>query len=114
MNYISALETLEKPYKQNQMTQTSSRQEVFCEKDVVRNFTKFTEKHLCQSLFLNNVTGLRPATLLKKTLGQVFFPVNFVKFLRTPFLAKHIWWLLLDLLAKLTLPTYPSKIFFVY
>ena len=37
-----------------------------------RNFTKFTGKHLCQSLFFNNPSGLRPATLLRKTLAQVF------------------------------------------
>ena len=30
----------------------------------------------------------------KETLAQVF-PVNFVKFLRTPFLTEHLWWLLL-------------------
>ena len=42
-------------------------------KGVLRNFTKFTRKHLCQSLFLNKVAGLRPASLLKKeTLAQVF------------------------------------------
>ena len=46
--------------------------EVFNKKDVLRNFVKFTRKHLCQSLFF-------------KTLAQVFF-VNFAKFLRTPFL----------------------------
>ena len=28
----------------------SSRPEVFCKKGVLRNFTKFTRKHLCQSL----------------------------------------------------------------
>ena len=28
-------------------------------KDVIRNFTKFTGKHLCQSLFFNKVAGLR-------------------------------------------------------
>ena len=27
---------------------------------VLRNFAKFTGKHLCQSLFLNKVAGLRP------------------------------------------------------
>ena len=27
---------------------------------VPRNFTKFTGKHLCQSLFFNKVAGLRP------------------------------------------------------
>ena len=28
-------------------------------KDVLKNYAKFTEKHLCQSLFFNKVTGLR-------------------------------------------------------
>ena len=45
----------------------SSRPEVFCKKGVLRNFTKFTGKHLCQSLFFNKDEGLRPTTLLKKT-----------------------------------------------
>ena len=44
----------------------SSRQEVFSEKGVLRNFTKFTGKHLCRSLFLNKVAGLRPAFLLSE------------------------------------------------
>ena len=35
-------------------------------KVVLRNFAKFTGKHLCQSLLFNKVAGLRPATLLKK------------------------------------------------
>ena len=35
-------------------------------KGVLRNFAKFTGKHLCQGLFFNKVAGLRPATLLKK------------------------------------------------
>ena len=42
----------------------SSRPEVFCKKDVHRNFAKFTEKQLGQSLLT--------ATLLKKKLAQVF------------------------------------------
>ena len=29
---------------------------------VLRNFTKFTKKHLCQSLFFNKVAGLRVTT----------------------------------------------------
>ena len=44
----------------------SSCPEVFCKKGVLRNFAKFTGKHLCQSLFFDKVAGLRPATLLKK------------------------------------------------
>ena len=47
---------------------------------------KMHRKHLCQSLFFNNVAGLRSATLLKKGLWHWCFPVNFAKFLRTPFL----------------------------
>ena len=31
----------------------------------------------------------------KETLAQVYFPVNFPKFLRTPFLTEHVPWLLL-------------------
>ena len=39
---------------------------------VLRNFAKFTGKHLCQSIAFNKVAGLRAATLLKKeTLAQV-------------------------------------------
>ena len=32
---------------------TSSRPEMFCRKGVLRNFAKFSGKHLCQSLFFN-------------------------------------------------------------
>ena len=39
--------------------------ELFYEKDYLRNFVKFTEKHLCQCLFHNKVAGVRPETLLK-------------------------------------------------
>ena len=54
-------------------------------KGVLRNFAKFTAKHLCQNLFFNKVAGLRPATLLKKRPWHRCFPVSFAKFLRTPF-----------------------------
>ena len=64
----------------------TSRPEVFCKKGVLRNFVKFTGKHLCQSFFFNKVAGLRPATLLKKRLWHRCFPVNFARFLRAPFL----------------------------
>ena len=43
----------------------SSLPEVFWKKDVLRNLTKFTGKHLCQSLFFNKVARL-------ETLAQVF------------------------------------------
>ena len=37
----------------------------------------------------------RRATSLKKRLCHRCFPVNFAKFLRTPFFTEHLWWLLL-------------------
>ena len=54
-------------------------------KCLLRNFAKFTEKHLRQSLFFNK-SCLWPATLLKKRLWRRCFSVDFAKFLRTPFL----------------------------
>ena len=53
--------------------------EAFCKKGVLRNFAKFTGKHLYQSIF-------SPATLIKKRLWYRCFLVNFAKFLSTPFL----------------------------
>ena len=43
-------------------------------KGVLRNFTKFTGKHMCQGLFFNKVAGL----------------------LKTPFLQNNSGWLLLQ------------------
>ena len=54
-------------------------------KGVLRNFAKFTGKHLCQGLFFDKVASLRPATLKNKRLWHKRFLVNFAKFLRTPF-----------------------------
>ena len=51
----------------------SSRPEVFCKKVLLRNFVKFTGKHLCQSLFFNKVAG---PSLLKKRLWHRCFPEN--------------------------------------
>ena len=67
--------------KLNYTLNRSSHQGCSIKKGVLRNFTKFTGKRLCQSLSFNKVAGLRPARLSHRC-----FPVNFVKFLRTPFL----------------------------
>ena len=55
------------PFSLNRTSFYRGHPEVFCKKDVHRNLTKFTGKHLCQKLFW----GLRPATL-KESLAQVF------------------------------------------
>ena len=60
--------------------------EVFCQKYSLRNFAKLTEKHLCWSLFFNEVAGLRHETLLKKWLQCSCFPVCFATFLEIYFL----------------------------
>ena len=77
------------------------RPEILCKKDVLKNFAKFTEKHLCQSHFFNNVVVLRPATLLKRRFWHRCFPVSFAKFLRTSFFIEHPWWLLLELVIPI-------------
>ena len=78
----------------------------------LKNFAKFNAKCLCQGLFFNKVTGLRPATLLKKRLWHRCIPVNFTKFLKTPFFIEHFWWLLLGIvdthIIELSLPSSPS------
>ena len=63
----------------------SSHQRCSIEIGVLKNFTKFKGKHLRQSVFLNKVACLKPATLLKKRLWCRCFSSNFVKFLRTTF-----------------------------
>ena len=70
----------QEPHQTLKLSTNSSRPEMFCKKGVLRNFAKFTGKHLCQSLFFNKVTGLRPVTLLKKRLLHRRFPANFAKF----------------------------------
>ena len=44
--------------RRSRMTDRSSRPELFYKKGVMRNFAKFTGKHVCQSLFFNKVAGL--------------------------------------------------------
>ena len=59
----------------------SSRPEVSCKKGVLRNFTKFTGKHLCQRLFFNKVAGLRP---------QAYEISKNIFFYRTPLVAASV------------------------
>ena len=52
------------PFDRESIEIRRSRLMVFCKNGVLRDFAKFTGKHLCKSLFFNKVAGLRPATLL--------------------------------------------------
>ena len=68
-----------------QMETRSSHEGCSVRKGVLRNFTKFPWKHLCQVLFYNKFAGSNPASLLKKRLWHWCFPVNFATFPRAPF-----------------------------
>ena len=74
-------------------------------KGVLKNFVKSMGKHLCQSLLLHKVAGLRSATFSKKRLWHRCFPVNFTKFLKTPFAQNTSGRLLLWATASKTLNT---------
>ena len=60
--------------------------EGFCKKGVLKKFHKVHLKTPALASLFNRVSGLRSATLLKNKLQHWCFQVNFVKFLRTPFL----------------------------
>ena len=88
---------------------------MFCKKGVLRNFAKFEGRHLCQSLFLNKVAGLRSATLLKReTLAQVFSS-DFCKiaknnfFYRTPLVAASVKCSSENVVYLLTRKTCPKR-----
>ena len=53
---------------------------------VKKVFFKILETSTCAGVFFNKVSGLRPPSYdsLKKKLRRWYFPVNFVKLLRTP------------------------------
>ena len=95
--------------KFSQIFSKSSRPDVFCEKGVLRNFAKFTGKHLCQSLFFNKVlrnfakfTGKHQCQsllfnkvaglqlYLKKTPAQVF-SCEFCEISKNTFFTEHLW-----------------------
>ena len=52
-------------------------------KGLLRNFVKFTGKHLCQSLFFKKVAG-------QETWAQVF-SCEFCKISKNTFFAEHLW-----------------------
>ena len=74
-------------------------------KKVFLGIPQNSQENTYVSLFFNKVPGLRPATLLKKRLWHMCFPVEFAKFLRTAFFKEYLWWLLLKILALTGLMT---------
>ena len=67
----------------------------------VKNFAKFTGKHLCQNLFFNK-------------LWHRLFPINSEKFLRTPIFIEHLRWLLLRKEKQMSKTTMIWQLAFFY
>ena len=68
---------------------SSSYSQMFLKTGVLKNFANFTGKQLRYNFYLIKLKALSPATLLKR-LQHRCFPVNFLKFLRTPFSTVHL------------------------
>ena len=71
----------------------SSHQSCSMKIGVLKNFTKFTGKHRCQSLFLLSCNFIK-----KETLTQVF-SCKFCKIFKNTFFTEHLCWLILRLLS---------------
>ena len=46
--------------------------------------------------FLQNFAKIHRKTPVPTLMFTFYFPVKFAKFLRTPFVTEHLWWLLLS------------------
>ena len=85
---LKAKHTLEK-----HIMSRSSQQKCSLRKGVLRNFTKFMKKYLCQSLFFNKVIGLRTEAcnfIKKETLAQVFSD-EFCEISMNTLFKEHVW-----------------------
>ena len=62
---------------------------VFYKKAALKNYAKFTKKHLCRSLSIDKVEDFKPATLLKGDPGTGVF-YKFGSFSEQLF-SEHLW-----------------------
>ena len=67
----------------------SSHQRCSVRKSVLRNFAKFTGKHLCQNLFFNKVADLACNFIKKENLAQVFSS-EFCEISKNTFFTEHL------------------------
>ena len=82
----------------------NSRSQMFFKTGVLKNFTIFTGKHLCWSLFSIKSQDWRLPSSLKKTLQHRCFPMNITRFIKTALLwntcslyFSEIWYLVLGI-----------------
>ena len=70
----------------------SSCLQIFFKIGVLKNFTIFTGKQLCWSLFLVKLQGWRPMTLLKRDSNTDVFS-EYCKIFKNSFFIEHLLWL---------------------
>ena len=63
--------------------------EVFFKKGALKNFAKFTGKHLCRGLFFNKVAGGACNFIKKETLAQLF-SCEFCEICKNLFFTEHL------------------------
>ena len=71
--------TLERFYKTLHSKFRSSHRRCSIKNGVLKYFAKFTGKHLCQSLFFDKVSGLRPEPLVPATIIQYYCSPNLLE-----------------------------------
>ena len=76
----------------NKVSPEAVAQRFSAKKGILRNFAKLIGKTILPETYLIRLqaSGLRHATLFKKSLWHRCFPVNFTKFIRTSFLKEHL------------------------
>ena len=67
------------------MKNRNSHQKRYVRKGVLRNFVKFSGKRMCQSLFFNKVTSLRPCNIIKKEILAEVFSCEFCEISKNTF-----------------------------
>ena len=82
----------------------SSQQRCSVRKGVLRNFTKFTGKHLCQSFFFNKVAGATCNFIKKETLPPVF-SCEYCEIPKNTFFTEYLWVTASELLTMVSVFT---------
>ena len=74
----------------------SSHWQMFFKICLLKNFARFTGKHVCWNLFLIKLQASKAVTLLKRILQYRCLLVNIAKFLGRAYFIEHLRWLLVE------------------
>ena len=102
--------------KKIQSSLSISHQSCSLRKGVLRNFTTFTGKHLCQSLFFNKVACLWPLAcnfIEKETLAQIF-SCECCEISKNTFFTEHLWTTVSESRKESVKLTYLMQLFYSY